>query len=93
MYRFANNSSLITKLSKTQLFWIVKSGGYFGGIFGPLLKIRLPLTKNVLSLLTKNYLIILGLTAALSTTDAAIQNNAHGSRTVTLIISNEEPWK
>ena len=53
----------------------------------------MPLTKNVLSLLTKNYLIILGLTAALSTTDAAIQNNAHGSRTTTLIISNEEPWK
>ena len=43
---FANNSSANIKLSKTQLFKIVPSGGLLGRLLGPLLKIGLPLMKN-----------------------------------------------
>ena len=35
---FANNSSANIKLSKTQICKIIQSGGFFGKIFGPLLK-------------------------------------------------------
>ena len=38
----------------------------------------------------KNVLTLLGITAAASATDARIQKKIHGSRTITLIISNEE---
>ena len=46
--------------------------------------------KNVLKLLTKSVLIPLGLTAAASATDSAIQKNIFGSGMTTLIISNEK---
>ena len=42
---FANNSSANLKLSKTQLFQIVQSGGFFGRLLGPLPKTSLPLIK------------------------------------------------
>ena len=60
--------------------------------FGPLLKIVLPLMKNVLVLkpLTKSVLIPLGLTASASATDAAINKKMIGSGITTLIILNEE---
>ena len=45
---FANNSSANIKLSKTQLHKIGQSGGFLGRLLGPLLKIGLPLMKNVL---------------------------------------------
>ena len=45
---FANDSSTNIKLSKTQLHKIGRSGGFLGRLLGPLLKIRLPLIKNVL---------------------------------------------
>ena len=45
---FANNSSSNIKLSKTQLHKIGQSGGFLGRLLGPLLKIGLPLMKNVL---------------------------------------------
>ena len=87
---FANNSSANTKLSKTQLHKIGQSGGLLVRLLGPLLKIRLPLMKNVLKPLAKSVLIPLGLTAAASAIDAAIHNKMFGSGTTTLIISNEE---
>ena len=46
--------------------------------------------KNVLKPLAKSDLIPLGLTAAASATDAAIQKKIFGSGMTTLIISNEE---
>ena len=39
---FANNSLANTKLSKTQLFKIMQSGGFLGRLLGPLLKTGLP---------------------------------------------------
>ena len=46
------------------------------------MKVTVPLAKNVLA--------PLGITAANSALDAGIQEKIHGSRTTTLIISNEE---
>ena len=50
----------------------------------------MPLIGNVLKPLAKSVLISLGLIAAASATDAAIHKKMFGSRTTTLIISNEE---
>ena len=50
----------------------------------------LPLMKYVLSPLAKRVLIPLGLTAAESATNAAIQKNIYGSGRAALIISNGE---
>ena len=49
---------------------------------GPLMKVAIPLAKNVLA--------PLGITAAASAIDAGIQKKIHGSEATTLIISNEE---
>ena len=46
--------------------------------------------ENILKPLTKSVLIPLGLTAAASTTDAAIHKKMFGSGVTTLIISNED---
>ena len=69
---FANSSLANKRLSKTQLHKIGQSGGFLGRLLGPLLKTGLPLIRNVLKSLAKSTLISLGLTAAASTTDAAI---------------------
>ena len=69
---FANNSSADIKLSKTQLFKMIQSGGYLDRLLGPLLKAGLPLIKNVIKPLAKIVLIPLGLTAAASAADAGI---------------------
>ena len=58
--------------------------------FEPLMTVSLPLMKNALTPLTKRVLIQLGLTAATSVSDVAIQNNIFGSGTTALIISIEE---
>ena len=74
------------KLSKAQISKIIQSGGFLGSLLsklaGPLMKIAVPLAKNVLA--------PLGITAAASAIDAGIQKKIHGSGTTTLIISNEE---
>ena len=70
---FANNSSANIKLSKTHLHKMEQSGGILGRFQRPLLKTDFPLMKNVLKTLAKSVLIPLGLTAAASATDAAIQ--------------------
>ena len=64
-----NNSATDIKLSKTQIKKIIQSGGFFGKLLsklaGPLMKVALPLAKNVLALLV--------LTGAMSTIDGSIQ--------------------
>ena len=74
-------------MSKAKISKISQFGGFLGRLFGPLLKTRLLLIKNVINSLAKSVLSPLGLTAAASAADAGIQV---GSGTATLIISNEE---
>ena len=81
-----NNMSTDLKLSKAKISKLIKSGGFLGSLLsklpGPLMKVAIPLAKNVLA--------SLGITAAASAIDAGIQKKIHGSGTTTLIISNEE---
>ena len=83
---FNNNMSTDLKLSRAQIFKIIQSGGFLGSLLsklaGPLMKVAIPLAKNVLA--------PLGIAAAASAIDAGIQKKIHGSGTTTLIISNEE---
>ena len=87
---FNNNMSADLKLSKTQISKIIQSGVFLSKLLGPLSKTVLPLIKNVIKPLAENVLIPLGLTAAASAADAGIHKKILGSRTTTLIISNEE---
>ena len=64
---------------------MIKLGGFRGRLLDPLLKTGLPLLKSVIKPLG-----MLGLTAAASATDAAINKKILGSGTTTLIISNDE---
>ena len=82
---FANHTSTDIKLSKTQLSKMIQSGSFLGGLLGPLLKTGLPLLKIVIKPLG-----MLGYTAAVSVTDAAIYKRTLGPGTTTLIISNDE---
>ena len=83
---FNNNMSTDLKLSKAQISKIIQSGGFLGSLLsklaGPLMKVAIPLAKNVLA--------SLGITAAASAIDARIQKKMHGSGTTNLIISNKE---
>ena len=83
---FANHSAIDIKLSKTQLSKMIQSGGFLGNILGklagPLMKVAMPLAKNVLA--------PLGLSAAMSAIDGSIKKKMLGSGTTTLIISNDE---
>ena len=87
---FANNSSADIKFSKTQLSKMIQLGGFLSRLLGPLRKTGVPLIKNVIKPLVKSVLIPLGLIAAASAADAGIHKKILGSRTTTLIISNEE---
>ena len=98
---FANHLSADIKLSKTQLSKMIQSGGFLGGLLGPLLKTGLPPIKNVIKSLTKSVLNPLGLTAAASAADAGINKKIlglgqcpsssalHNNNTI-LIMSNDE---
>ena len=77
---FANNSSANIKLSKTQLFKIIQSGGFLSRLLGPLLKTELLLIKNVIKSLAKSVLIPLQLTAAASPGDTGIHKKLLGSK-------------
>ena len=59
-----------------------------GGFIGPSMRVGLLLLKNVLTPLAKSVLMLLGLTATASATDAAIQKKRFGSGVTKLIISN-----
>ena len=56
-----------------------QSGEFLGRFQRPLLKTDFSFMKNVLKTLAKSVLISLGLTAASSATDAAIQKKLFGS--------------
>ena len=86
-----NNSATDIKLSKAQIKKIIQSGGFLGKLLsklaGSLMKVALPLAKNVLA--------PLGLTAAMSAIDGSIQKKTHGSGAtegagVKLIIEKED---
>ena len=66
---FNNNMSTDIKLSKAQITKIIQSGGFLGSLLsklaGPLMKVAVPLAKNILA--------PLGITAAASVIDAGIQ--------------------
>ena len=80
-----NNSATDIKLSKAQIKKRIQSGGFLGKLLGklvgPLMKVALPLGKNVLA--------PLGLTAAMSAINGSIQKKIHGSG-VKLIIEQED---
>ena len=61
--------SIDIKLSKAQITKIIQSGGFLGSLLsklaGPLMKVAVPLAKNILA--------PLGITAAASAIDAGIQ--------------------
>ena len=80
-----NNSATDIKLSKEQIKKLIQLGGFLGKLLsklaGPLMKLALPLTKNVLA--------PLGLTAAMSAIDGSIQKKIHDSG-VKLIIVQED---
>ena len=69
---------------------MIQSRAFLGRLLGPLLKTGLPITKDVIKLLAKSVLILLGLTAAASAADAGIHKKILGSGNTTLIISNDE---
>ena len=73
---FAGKSSNDIKLSKTQIYKMIQSGGFLVKLLGPLLKTGLPLIKNVTKPLPKSVLIPLGLTAAVSAADAGIHKKS-----------------
>ena len=82
---FNNNMSTDLKYSKAQISKIIQSGAFLGSLLsklaGPLMKVAIPLAKNVLA--------PLGITATASAIDAGIQKKIHGSGTTTMF-SNEE---
>ena len=69
---------------------MIQSRAFLGRLLGPLLKTGLPITKDVIKLLAKSVLILLGLTAAASAADAGIHKKILGSGNTTLIISNKD---
>ena len=73
------------KLSKVQISKIIHSGGFSGSLLrklaGPLMKVAIPLAKNVLA--------PSGITAAASAIDAEIEKKIHDSGTTNLITSNK----
>ena len=66
---FAKNTSIDIKLSKTHLSKMIQSGGFLGNLLdklaGPLMKVAVPLAKNVLA--------PLGISAAMSAIDGSIK--------------------
>ena len=78
-----NNLATDVKLSKAQIKKLIQSGGFLGKLLSklasPLMKVALPLAKNVLA--------PLGLTAAMSAIDGSIQKKIHGSG-VKLMLEN-----
>ena len=79
-----NNSATNIKLSKAQIKKLIQSEGFLGKLLskleGPLMKVAMPLAKNVLA--------PLGLTAAMSAIDGSIEKKIHGLG-IKLIIEQE----
>ena len=72
---FNNNMPTDLKLFKDQVSKIIQPGGFLGSLLskleGPLMKVAIPLAKNVLA--------PLGITEAASATDAGIKKKVYGS--------------
>ena len=81
-----NNMSTDIKLSKTQINKTIKEGGNLGRL---LMNFLPKLIKPAISI-RRNILAPLGLTAAMSATDAAIQKKIYGSGSTKLIISVDD---
>ena len=83
---FNNNMSTDLMLSKAQISKIIQPWRFLGPLLsklaGPLLEVTIALAKNVLA--------PLGITAATPAIDAGTQKKINGSRSTTLIISNDE---
>ena len=86
---FNNNISTDVTLSKAHISKIIQSGEFVGSLLsklaGPLIKVAVPLAKNILA--------PLGITTAASAIDAEIQKKTHVSilsSSTALIISNEQ---
>ena len=81
----SHNLTTDIKLSKAQIKKTIQSGGFLGKLLsklaGPLMKVALPVSKNVLA--------PLGLTAAMSAIVGSIQKKIHGSG-VKLILEQED---
>ena len=80
-----NNLATDIKLSKAQIKKIMQSGGFLAKLLsklaGPLMKVAMPLAKNVLA--------PLGSTVAMSAIDGSIQKNMYGSG-VKLIVEQDD---
>ena len=80
-----NNLSTDIKFSKAQIKKIIQSGGFLGKLLsklaGPLMKVVMPLAKNVLA--------PLGLIAAMSAIDGSIQKKMRGEG-IELVIEEED---
>ena len=80
-----NNLSTDIKFSKTQIKKIIQSGGFLGKLLsklaGPLMKVPIPLAKNVLA--------PLDLTAAMSAIDGSMQKKMRGDG-IKLVIEQED---
>ena len=68
---------------------MIQSGRFLSRLLGPLLIKGLPLIKKCNKPLAKSVLIPLGFTAAAAAADAGIHKKILGSRSTTLITSNE----
>ena len=84
--KIENNMSSDIKFSKAQINKLIKEGGALGSILARFLP---KLIKPTLSL-GRNILAPLGLSAAMSATDAAIQKKMYGSGTKTVQFSNKD---
>ena len=77
---FNNNMSTDIKLSKAQIFKIIQSGQFLGSLLsklvGPLMKVAVPLAKNIW----------LGITATASAIDAGIQKKTNNKQTKTNMV-------
>ena len=80
-----NNLATDIKLSKAQIKKLIQSRGFLGKLLSkladPLMKVAIPLAKNVLA--------PLGLTTAMSAVDGSIKKKIHGSG-IKLIIEEED---
>ena len=94
---FNNNMPTDLKLSKAQISKTIQSGEFLGSLLsklvGPLIKVAIPLAKNILAPLgiKKNQNSKKFKNSGIQEfKNAGIQKKIHGSGTTTLIISNEE---
>ena len=69
---------------------ITSEEGGFLNFLRPLVTASSPLMKSILTLFSKSFFILLGLSAEISAVVAAIQIESHGSGITALLISNNE---